>query len=336
LPQLRRQGSVSGVQKQRRIAEDSIVLKKQMRMSAKLQAFKRRMNDRHIEWLQLLVPVADAALRGEEVQYIPPDNPAHLFESFKLACCDEQFTKVAQWLVQSKRVDQFLKMDNGSSILHEATRFNRLQVAAVLLDHGADINAKLEVKNKDLEAGTTPLHLAAFEDHQKMLQLLVERGADKNSKDARGRTPLLWVAEGNTAYGKQKQKVEKATKDRNRVQNRWQPASEEQFQSEGRAVRATELLLLLGANIEARDERLRTPLLAAAAAGRAVLVKVLLQNGADIMASDWNHQTALHLAAHNNHLSTCTHTPYPPRTYHVNHLTTHVRFCHNNNLFMHA
>ena len=49
------------------------------------------------------------------------------------------------------------------------------------------------VKNK---AGFTPLHLAAYWDHTKIVKLLIAEGADVNAKDEDGMTPLheaaLW------------------------------------------------------------------------------------------------------------------------------------------------
>jgi len=58
-----------------------------------------------------------------------------------------------------------------------------LDVARLLLDRGADINAK----NKN---GWTPLHLAARDGHVYVARLLLERGADAGVRDNKGRTPL--------------------------------------------------------------------------------------------------------------------------------------------------
>jgi uncharacterized protein len=64
-----------------------------------------------------------------------------------------------------------------------------VEIAALLIEHGANVNAR----NED---GATPLHQAArwgTEAHQKMCALLLSRGADINSVDAdgsRGVTPL--------------------------------------------------------------------------------------------------------------------------------------------------
>lgn len=56
------------------------------------------------------------------------------------------------------------------------------EAAKVLLDAGANVNAVNE-------ADTMPLHCAAFTGLNEIVQLFVERGADINARDWRGRTP---------------------------------------------------------------------------------------------------------------------------------------------------
>jgi ankyrin repeat protein len=54
----------------------------------------------------------------------------------------------------------------------EASRTGNLDAIKVLLDHGAQINAKETLR------GTTPLMWAADEGHAPAIQLLIQRGAD--------------------------------------------------------------------------------------------------------------------------------------------------------------
>ena len=54
-----------------------------------------------------------------------------------------------------------------------------------MLDNGADI--EIQAKNKD---GARPLHWAAFFHQQEMVSFLIESGANVNSIDSHGGTPL--------------------------------------------------------------------------------------------------------------------------------------------------
>jgi ankyrin repeat protein len=106
----------------------------------------------------------------------------------------------------------------------------------LLLEKGA------ELESKD-EYGRTPLSWAARNKHEAMVKLLLEKGAELESKDDCGRTPLSWAAgNGHDAMVK--------------------------------------LLLEKGAELEPKDQFGQTPLLLAAGNGHMAVVKILLAKDA--------------------------------------------------------
>jgi ankyrin repeat protein len=75
---------------------------------------------------------------------------------------------------------------DGCTPLHCAAWRGDTQMAAILLDLGADIAAR----NQNDHYGDTALHAAAHGNHKAVVALLLERGADREAVSAAGRTPL--------------------------------------------------------------------------------------------------------------------------------------------------
>ncbi len=112
---------------------------------------------------------------------------------------------------------------NGDTPLHVACLHGQTAAAQVLIDAGADVNAKNGygaftpgdlwdvfssnnhkdpvslltvhgVDANDNKNGYTPLHLCLFASrHKELMQLLVAKGADVNAQSASGATPLFFA-----------------------------------------------------------------------------------------------------------------------------------------------
>ncbi|TRM57323.1 ankyrin repeat-containing domain protein, partial [Schizophyllum amplum] len=65
--------------------------------------------------------------------------------------------------------------------LHRAAEDGHLELARLLVDHGADIEAQEE-------EGRTPLHLTAEGGHCEVARFLIDKGADVDSRDHKQQT----------------------------------------------------------------------------------------------------------------------------------------------------
>jgi len=175
----------------------------------------------------------------------------------------------------------------GNTPLHVAAEKGHVEIAKLLLEHGADPNAR------DMY-GATPLHLAAYWGRLDVAKLLLEHGADPNAKEKLGgETPLYWaVSFDHTDIAKL---LLKHGADPNNKSKR--------YIEDGRAVLhlavhtgdvdLMRLLLEKGANPNVRDRYGYTPLHIAALRGFPQVVELLLKYGADPNARNADGKTPL-------------------------------------------
>ena len=81
-------------------------------------------------------------------------------------------------------VDVNVKDEGGETPLHVAALMNNAEVAELLIDEGAEVNAK------GVLDGNTPLHWAAWNGHTEVAEFLIEKGAHVNAKNGLDQTPL--------------------------------------------------------------------------------------------------------------------------------------------------
>jgi ankyrin repeat protein len=166
-----------------------------------------------------------------------------------------------------KRIRQMIQnspdLINGGQLGQAANR-GALRVATFLLDQGADVNAKYN--------DAPPLIMAAMSAQRAMVELLLSRGADVNSRDGSGKTALFTAAEGGYLAVVEVLLAHKPDVDAD--------APLQVAAGKGYA-NLVKLLLAAGANPNVEGAQRRTPLSVAAGNGHPEIVKMLLAAKAD-------------------------------------------------------
>ncbi|XP_067112346.1 transient receptor potential cation channel, subfamily N, member 1 [Osmerus mordax] len=175
---------------------------------------------------------------------------------------------------------------SGDAALHVCIRRKDLEMAKVLLDHGAPVNTQ----NGE---GQTPLHIAAFEGDEILLKLLYQNKANPNITDQMERSPLHIAVERGHAHvveiltEKFKSNVLARTKDGStllHIASQW-----------GHPDTAL-ALLRKGVPLHMPNKLGEVCLHAASRRGHAAVVRALLQKGAMLDSRTRQGLSALHLA----------------------------------------
>jgi len=160
----------------------------------------------------------------------------------------------------------------GVTPLMHAAALGSLDTVRLLLDHGANINARSA-------AGATPLMWAAADPAK--VQLLVERGADVKAASESGRTALLLAAMSDQSAETVRLLLARGAdaKALDRDQTSTLSAA-----ANGNDTEAVRLLLKAGAPVDQANVAGNTALMNAATNGNLEVVKLLLAAGANVNA----------------------------------------------------
>jgi hypothetical protein len=185
---------------------------------------------------------------------------------------------VMKLLLESSTVNADLKDTYGRKPISWAAENGHEAIVRLLLENGADPNPK------DDDCGWTPLSQAAQNGHETVVKLLLEKGAELEWKDDEyGQTPLSWAARnGHEAIV------------RLLLENGADPNPKDD--DYGRMSLIARKGYGTGVLISTNIEYGRTPLSWAAENGYEAIVKLLLENGAEVEAEDINGRTPLSYA----------------------------------------
>ncbi|MCJ1261720.1 hypothetical protein MMC22_001586 [Lobaria immixta] len=189
----------------------------------------------------------------------------------------------------------------GVRAIHQAIWEHHHSVTQLLLDQGADLNAKINSPEPSLHSATimqgSPLHLAAIRGNTFFVKLLIGKKGDVNVRLDNGWTPLhMAAANGHTPL------IELLTShgaEINAVDGHGATAIYRAAENGQEA--ATQMLVEHQADVNIRTKLDQTPLLRAAENGYESTVAVLLQHGADWKIKDFLGWTPLYRALDEGH-----------------------------------
>jgi uncharacterized protein len=209
----------------------------------------------------------------------------------------EDESALKAFLSQNKNIDVNIKDDEGDTPLIWACLFGSYNIAQILIEHGADVNA-----NGDAYHRWSPLSCASFQGQLSIVQLLLSLGANVNATDDYGDTALMSAAkEGHTeivtvllAAG-----ANVNTKDKNdRTALHWAAVR-------GDYPDTTLALISAGAEVDLKQESSSgdTALISAASMGHFSTVSTLINAGADVNSRNNADETALMKAVEIGHFN---------------------------------
>lgn len=174
-----------------------------------------------------------------------------------------------------------------------AAKYNRLEIAKVLCDKGADVNSIACAAEIEHESGYSPLIWAAFNCNKTMAELLLARGAGVDRTGAEGDTPLM-IASRSGCLDLVRRFIEKGATI-NKVCE-YDGATALAIAAGKGHLEIADYLIEYGAKIDIKDNYGRTLLAQAASAGSLPEVRYFFEKGLPVNGRDDSGHTPMFYA----------------------------------------
>lgn len=191
--------------------------------------------------------------------------------------------------------------DYGRGPLHIAVEFGHTEVVRILIESGADTEARTG-RALHTYFGWTPLMSAAYWGNLEAVDLLVKAGANVNAFESASRDnyPVLLIAITEGRITVVKQLIEYGADVNTTSEKRL--SSPLYLATRYNHVELVNLFISMGSNVNGLDKESYSPLHAAAITGNPKIAKLLLDNGAHIESKSTGGSipggTPLHVAAY--------------------------------------
>ncbi|XP_054431424.1 ankyrin repeat and SOCS box protein 3 isoform X2 [Pteronotus mesoamericanus] len=184
--------------------------------------------------------------------------------------------------------------NRGWMPIHEAAYHNSVECLRMLIhtDSSEDY-----IRTKTFE-GFSALHFAASRGHWKIVQILLEAGADPNATTLEETTPLFLAVENGRIDVLRLLLRHGANVNGSHSMCGWNALHQATFQENAEIIK---LLLKRGANKECQDDFGITPLFVAAQYGKLESLSILISSGANVNCQALDKATPLFIAAQEGH-----------------------------------
>jgi ankyrin len=192
----------------------------------------------------------------------------------------------------------------GETPLMAASRVGNLDAVRVVLDRAVNVDAT------DAQFQETALMVAVRENHPQVVKLLLELGANVNARTRVGITPPFILPNAVPGFGHGIGIVRGGSPDRGRRSPTPGGLSPLQYAARDGRLDIVKILLASGAGINQVEANGITPLITAITNNHPDVATYLVEQGADLKPSDWYGRTALFAAVETRNMDVDNAPPF--------------------------